>query len=349
VLAVDCSYALITNAADAEAVRQNCPTIYGNLTFNTTENINLEGVQIVNGNISNIEDGCDLSFNCPATTPNFTISMPTLTAVYGNLRLIGYHGLTNLSLPNLAQTGQFLIWDMYQLVTLDITKLNTVSSFIIQVAPLLETMHHEGLTNFTGNTSDEYVTIYMVDTLLDSVDSIFANPFNLSGSALSVGFEEMSNLKTVTFGIASADKIFLGGGNATITLGGSKSTTMNLGNVTLSRGFSHFERHPLTQSISVGNLILEGTGAVIKDLLLPFEQLGRLQVNDYHNIERIRNLPQATAWKNTVFDFNVGDAFNMSSQFELDESGQMVQTWYWPQNDIGGLSMIGGYFTDDTL
>ncbi len=354
---VDCSYALITSAADAELVGKNCPTVNGNITFATSESVNLDGVQVIEGNISNSQAvyECDwenrIHGPCNSTGP-FTISMPSLTTVHGNLHFEGYLDLANLSLPKLTQINQFFLDSVYNLTYMDITELDTLSSFSIDRTRRLATMRHTGLRNYTGQPLNYFNTLWISDTSLDSVDSIFSNPFNLSGIPQSwafVGFDMMPNLRRATFGIASADYVRLGGGNVTITFGGPTTRTMDLDTIDLSGGVGGFERHPNLQNISVGVISTPIGNNNFTSLSLPFDQLGKLDLQGETKVQQISNLPQAVSWTNFTLSITLCDALNLSSQSEPNAAGQLGQTWYWPQTDMESVAIEGGYFTENFL
>lgn len=274
--------------------------------------------------------------------------MPTLATIGGNLDISEWIGLANLSLPKLTQVDQFELYYTPNLTTLDITNLDTVSSFIIINSPVLETMHHNGLSNFTGNPRTYLHTLQISSTNLESVDSIFAHPFNLSGVPTSlafVGFMDMPKLKNVTFGITGADWVRLGGGGDTvITFGGTDSPTLNYTTIEIHTGIAGFERHADTTSISIAELDSSTGNNYTDPLLLPFDQLGTVTI-DTDTLHYVRNVPQAVSWTDFELSLN-SKAFNMTSQFEADGT---TQTWWWPEKDIQSIDIYYGNFTEGFL
>ena len=351
----DCKNVIITSANYAREIGQACPTIEGSVTFDTGESVNLDGVGVIRGNVTNTGEQYDCRWDpsdvdrCDSTDL-FTIEMPSLTRIDGNVDFRGYVGLANLSLPRLKEVSQFSLWRMHNLTTMDITKLDTVSSFYISDAKLLSTMHHEGLRHFTGRLG-ERDTLYVSDTALDSIDSIFAYPFNLTNTpnpSQGLGFDRMPNLRRATFGLTSANQVSFGGNNLTVTLGGPETTSMNLSSIVLRRGVANFERHGNLKTLTVDKLDAQHSLNNLTTLMLPFDQLRKLTVRDTGPLKRLRNLPQAVSW--TKFEMDVSStSLNMTTVFEAGEDGKMVQTWFWPEKDMEKVYIWGGNFTNELL
>ncbi|KAJ5711753.1 hypothetical protein N7488_005909 [Penicillium malachiteum] len=87
VLAANCTSVTITSVADADTLRQNCPTVSGTITigpFNetTVQDINLDGVKVIQGDFKTAENGRGAG-DIPSGP--FTISSSTLQLVEGNI------------------------------------------------------------------------------------------------------------------------------------------------------------------------------------------------------------------------------------------------------------------------
>lgn len=95
---------LVSNAQDAEQVRNSCTTIGGDLVFGPTlsESINLDGVETVRGSICHSADphGSD------GVIEPFNISSSTLTQLDGDIDFWFFHGLERLAWPNLERVTE---------------------------------------------------------------------------------------------------------------------------------------------------------------------------------------------------------------------------------------------------
>ncbi|PGH27456.1 hypothetical protein AJ80_00935 [Polytolypa hystricis UAMH7299] len=228
-----CGPTVILSTADADKVRRDCTTINGNLLINqTTEEINLDGLQTVNGSLS--VWGCARDdTECPEQPEPFTISSSTLSAVHGYLGVDRVAGLSNLTLPNLEVVdGVFDLSRPLDSTYVDITNLHTVAGFFIFATPDLKTLRHNGLREITYNAGWGRRSIYVTQADVDSLDSLFKSP--VIGNIYQAGFDLVPNVQELNFGLESVRQVtFTGNGNLTVTLGGPETTTMELGSLGL--------------------------------------------------------------------------------------------------------------------
>ncbi|EHK22941.1 uncharacterized protein TRIVIDRAFT_222198 [Trichoderma virens Gv29-8] len=188
-----CGSVTIRSAADAEALRKGCSTVDGTVTLSAelNESISLDGVQIITGNLTSGD--CNLVANRSSSASAISILSSTLTTIHGDLNLGSCvpGGLTNISFPNLkAVDGGFDIVNFGQLTYLDITNLDSVGYFYLW-APPLQTMLHNELRNVTGAHGTKRV--FVTQTSLTSVDSLFRNPLDIGDSLASVEVNYFTN------------------------------------------------------------------------------------------------------------------------------------------------------------
>lgn len=222
-----CFTASITSESDAETLRQSCSVITGDLTIGSysqnvsSVHINLDGIETINGSI-NHDAGAGDDFNYLETP--FTVSSSTLTKIGGSVTFgDDVCNLFNFTVPNLTTvTGTFSVgfW-CSNLTYLDITSLEYVDSLEIAGKSLI-TLRHTKLSNATD--------VWVYDNLLDSIDSIFNNPLNITTGA---DIETLPNVKNVTVGFLSANTLSVWS-TRTVILGGSSATEMSLGNATFA-------------------------------------------------------------------------------------------------------------------
>ena len=144
--AASCGATTITSQSDADLVNA-CPTVTGDviLATNAAGIINLDGVQVIEGNFGS--EGC--SGTCASIT---SLSCAALVSVSQNLTLHNLPSLTNISLSQLQTVGaQFYLESLPSLQELSIPSLASVGLFHLVSAPKLLSMNLTGLQNVTGS------------------------------------------------------------------------------------------------------------------------------------------------------------------------------------------------------
>ncbi|KAL7909036.1 hypothetical protein GGI35DRAFT_480618 [Trichoderma velutinum] len=177
-------------AADADALRKACRVVDGTITIplslSELENISLDGIEVINGDLRSYKCG-SISIKRRSATNSSAVSFSssTLTTIHGDLALDGcIPDFTNISFPNLKTIdGAFDLVNSAALAYLDITNLDSVGYFRLN-APTLVTMVHKELRNVTGAHGTKKVVIE--ETSLTSVDSVFRNPLDIGDSPASI-------------------------------------------------------------------------------------------------------------------------------------------------------------------
>ncbi|KAJ5886576.1 uncharacterized protein N7473_009250 [Penicillium subrubescens] len=322
-LAVNCTAVSVKSESDAETLRQNCPIITGNLTIGpfpqnvSSVHIKLDGIEFINGSINHeAGDGGN----------TFTVSSSTLLKVGGSVIFGGDDdkacNVNNFTAPNLSiVSGSFWIGTRCSDLTyLDITSLEYVD-YIHLEGRSLTTLRHTKLSNTTG--------LWIGDTLIDSVDSLFNNPLNITGEAI---LGTLPNVRYVTVGFQSAYSLEVFS-NTTVILGGSSTTEMSLESLRLS-GLTGLERSPKLESLTAEVVTIMPTGN-ISQIYLPFDDLRMLSVSEaaYSNVVTLRLPAKAVNWTGGfMLDVVLSPGLNLSSMYGVDEQGNNIQTWYWPTN-----------------
>ncbi|KAJ5692417.1 hypothetical protein N7462_001840 [Penicillium macrosclerotiorum] len=324
-LAVNCTSPSITSEADAETVRQGCNQISGNLTIGPfSQNasslyIDLDGIETIQGSLLHESGLTDYD----ATEIPFSVSSTTLVEVGGDVQFGDWiSGLTNLTLPNLGRVnGAFYmgVWSS-NLTYLDITSLESVNSIWIG-GRSLTTMHHTRLRNASSITVD--------DAALDSVDSLFNNPLNITGGAYI--WDPLPNMNTVTIGFNSTNLLAVSS-HVTVIFGGSNTTEMYLETIEIDAG-SALERGSKVQTLKANSLQFS-PGDNTTSLNVPFDDLQALGLRNgekYEKFQTIRLPAQAVNYTGG-FQLNIDECpyLNLSSMYSVDDSSN--QTWYWPTN-----------------
>ena len=325
--------------------------VQGNITFDgVAEDISLDGIQTILGNITNgIDSLCDASYrpNCTVYPP-FTISSQTLNMINGNIDFWGFSGLDKLLFPNLTTITQSLsFYRMENITSLDITKLTTLGSLLLD-APNLKTFQLDGLQNFTGVTP-EGVGMNFYSGGMESLDGLLKNPLTMPAVAqqVQISGSEFPNLKEVTIGWPSIDHLSLGGNHLNVTLGGPSTTSMNITTMTLELGVGQLQRGAQVQNLEVGTLIygLFGETNNITHLTLPFERLSRFEASGDTALQTLELPALATNW--TGFELSVSLCPNLylNSTYRIDGQGNNVTTWYWPRGDISEIALTANMTT----
>lgn len=337
-------------------MRKACRVVDGTITIpqslNQLENISLDGIEVVNGDLRSYNCG-SISIKRRSSTNSSVVgfSSSTLTTIHGDLALDGcIPDFTNISFPNLKTIdGAFDLVNTASLAYLDITNLDSVGYFRLH-APTLVTMVHKELRNVTGAHGTKKVVVE--ETSLISVDSLFRNPLDIGDSPASIGgktlmFEDYptQTLTNATFGFARAGSLSIeGNGTLYVTLGGPDQTTMALTNLTFSRGTAGLIRNPQLANLTVETVTL-GSYNNFTDLLLPFDNMSNLTILYEQTLTQLELPPQAVNYTDFSFTLFGCTNLNLSSQFTTDPDGTTRQTWYWPQKDIKSLSLVGNIAT----
>ncbi|KKP05829.1 hypothetical protein THAR02_02026 [Trichoderma harzianum] len=358
--AAQCGNTTIHSAADADALRKACRVVDGTITIppslNHLENVSLDGIEVINGDLRSYKCGSiNIKRRSPTNSSVVSFSSSTLTTIHGDLALDGcIPDFTNISFPNLKTIdGAFDLANAGSLAYLDITNLDSVGYFRLY-SPTLVTMVHNELRNVTGAHGTKKVVVEQ--TSLTSVDSLFRNPLDIGDSPASIEgktlmFENFptQTLTNATFGFARAGSLSIeGNGTLYVTLGGPDQTTMALTNLTFTRGTAGFIRNPQLANLTVETVTLGsyiGGANNFTDLLLPFDSMSSLTILNEQTLTQLELPPQAVNYTNFSVTLYGCTNLNLSSQFATNPDGTTRQTWYWPQKDIKSLSLIGNIST----
>ncbi|KAH6889236.1 hypothetical protein B0T10DRAFT_49069 [Thelonectria olida] len=310
----------INNAADASKVRKACSTIGGNLIIRDTKSIILDGIETVRGSVVN---GCArLDDNCDEASL-FSISSSTLKAVGGDIDLSGIDRLEKLLLPNLtAVDGEFHLRDLGNLTHLDITQLERVGSFFLS-APALEQLDHDGLQSITspeGRVSISYLGP------VESIDSFFKNPIKPISQDfdMEISVSDLPQVRNLTIGWTYANFLSVSGTNLTVTFGGPKTESMEIG-LMFIHGFGEavsLRRNSELQNLTVEQAFIDDVTA--EGVMLPFDNVTTLGVQSA-NVTAVKLPAEAENWGNMsmTIDIPSGDL----REFDDDDT----KIWYWPQ------------------
>lgn len=339
----------IRSAADAEEIRKRCSTIGGDLQIiDLMESINLDGVQTINGSFNVYTSDT----TAPPPSSPFTISSSTLSTLGGSLYLDGPKGLEAVRLPALEIVQSLSIYGP-DLTYMDITNLHTLGRLVLD-APSLKTLRHNGFREIIGGYRKPTFLVY--GAALDSVDSLFENPLKGVGYTR---FGSLPNVDHVNFGFASVESVnFMGNGNLTVTMGGPRTTSMEIDRLMLEGGVKELARSPDLVNLTVKDFKLADDGEVNdnpinngKHILLPFDSLRYLFVSVYSSsaTQRVELPREAVGWKDfELFMYSNSSRLDMSSQYSIDENGETKQTWYWPEGDIEKI-YVNGYLKTEFL
>ncbi|KAJ5346790.1 uncharacterized protein N7506_000043, partial [Penicillium brevicompactum] len=322
VFAADCNSTWIKSAADADALRRDCPIVYGHVgigPFNgtSTVHINLDGIEMIGGTLGEYPYSRDEY----TTQPYYTLSSSTLGSV--DAVEIGHYDskIVNLTLPNLDyvdddfKVGQ----SAYHLTSLDITSLDTASTIKLY-APNLTTLHHTRLRNVSS------LIVYPMK--IDSLNSLTDNPIALQYATFDGPFPNINN---ITIGFKSVEDLRIND-NSSVAIGGSSTKDMNITQLRLSGGVIDFQRSAQLDSLKVDSLDLQEPIS-ITDLELPFDNLRSLKIRQKEETRPLKSItlpPQALDWTGG-FHLYIASApeLNLTSLYSQDNS---TQTWYWPRN-----------------
>ncbi|KAJ5538338.1 hypothetical protein N7494_007817 [Penicillium frequentans] len=321
--AASCSSVTITSVADADTLRGNCQTVNGTVTIGpfaeskTTLYINLDGIEVIEGSLQVYENNFK---NKSVSSGPFVLSSSTLGEVQGSVDFgRGPNTLWNLTLPNLTTVHNKFIIDDSPITYLDITALESVSSFTLATKNLT-TLQHTKFTNLTN--------LSIASNRIGSLDSFFNNPIDISDSQ-AVG--PFPNVDDITVGFTSGYVGIYAAVN--LTLGGPTTTKMNLSDLYLGHNITALNRSPELELLTATGLVLEGTTMTRLDV--EFDDLRILDVgsSSYNALEEIRLPPRAVNWTGGFkFVSEFSPNLNLSSQYGTDDDGNRVQTWYWPTN-----------------
>ncbi|CAG8296340.1 unnamed protein product [Penicillium salamii] len=317
--AVDCNSTWIKSAADADALRQNCPIVYGHVgigPFNgtSTVHVNLDGIMMIGGTLGEYP----YSRHEYDTQPYYTVSSSTLRSV--DAVEIGHYDskIVNLTLPNLDYVNDYFKvgQSAYDLTYLDITSLDTASTIKLY-APNLTTLHHTRLRNVSA------LIVYPMK--IDSLDSLADNSIALEDATFDGPFPNVNN---ITIGFTSVEDLRVND-NSSVVLGGSSTKDMNIKQLQLSGGVTDFKRSAQLNSLEIDTLALTGPTS-ITDLELPFDNLRSLKIQETGSLKSITLPPQALDWTGG-FHLYIATApdLNLTSLYSQDNR---TQTWYWPRN-----------------
>ncbi|KAF6815204.1 hypothetical protein CSOJ01_03656 [Colletotrichum sojae] len=347
VLGQSCNGFNITSDESAEAARR-CPDINGDVMIfpdNITD-VNLDGVENINGSLS-VHVGCqwwwtDKSYGCSQKTLLRSVSSTTLKTINERLSISQNENISSLSFPKLASVGRSFNLDLDNLEYLDITSLETIEYLRLDT-PKLSTMKHENLRNVTAGM---YSDLEIMATSLESVDSLIRSPLDLRRLRI----EKSLKLKQITLGISSASEVYIAGnyswysdsgekiedgqsGSAKLVLGGPETKEMRIQSLRIMNSTASIERASSLVNLEVDFFQLDGN-YFMQHLALPFDKLRSAQIRDAPALKWLSNVPQAVDWKQFTIDIADMPMLNLSSEYMIDEKGDLVRSWYWPQSDL---------------
>ncbi|KAH7149845.1 hypothetical protein B0J13DRAFT_594394 [Dactylonectria estremocensis] len=333
--AIECVNVTIADADDAAEVRRDCTVISGDLYFAKyfNETINLDGVVEITGNI--FHKGCEEDWEeCELPLP-FSISSSTLTEVGGDIQFKYFQGLQELSFPNLTLVqGSVLLRRVHELERLDITKLARLGYFALEAANLTS-LQHERLEAFTGD--NKYGAVSLGAAAVESVDSFFSYPIYANGSAeqssVYINTGRLPNVREINFGWARVDTLSIRGNDIAVTLGTSRTTSMEIGSLIIDGNITGVSRHESVKNLTVGRCTV-GSVHSTKSLELPFDQLANLTIKLSKGLETVK-LPQAALnWEDFGLDIWSCGKLDLGSEYVDNE-----RVWYWPEKNITSISM----------
>ncbi|KAH7160679.1 hypothetical protein EDB81DRAFT_866362 [Dactylonectria macrodidyma] len=334
--AIECVNVTIADADDAAEVRNDCTIISGDLNFAKyfNETINLDGVTEVTGDITHW--GCHEGWEECEIPPPFSISCSTLTKVGGDIEILYFQGLQELSFPNLTRVqGTVSLERVHELERLDITKLAWLGYLSLD-AINLTSLQHEGLQGFTGD--NKYGTVTLFTAAVESLDSFFSYPIWVNGSAAHSGVfinsGNFPNLKEINFGWARVSTLSISGDDIAVTLGTSRTISMEIDYLMLKGNITELQRHETVNNLTVGKCTVESVDST-KSLELPFDQLANLTIHVSSGLENVK-LPQAALnWKDFALSVYLCSNLDFSSEYIGNE-----RVWYWPENNITRISIL---------
>ncbi|WYZ36165.1 hypothetical protein EsH8_XI_000048 [Colletotrichum jinshuiense] len=339
------SFSIVT-LEDLQAARK-CPVITGSVRISyRAPDVNLDGVVAIHGNLTT---WCTSPTSATGSTRcimnNFleTISSTTLTTVGGSLEFSSSINLSNVSFPQLATVkGLFSLTDLNSLTYLDITRLESAGKIVMK-ADNLQTLKHETLRKITGWGLDNSRHIYIATGSLKSVDSFFQQPLEVDLVEVNSVYVKRLNYgftKTTTLSIDASGP----NPNITLVFGGPSIREVVVEAIHASFGLWSLERLPSLERLSAGSLRFYNNRC--KRLDLPFNQLGALIVHHNSDLEWLSIPPKAKDWTDFSFYIYGSPLLNLTSEYAVDEKGEAVRFWYWPQSDIRYIS-IDANLTND--
>ncbi|RSM12619.1 hypothetical protein CEP52_002307 [Fusarium oligoseptatum] len=340
VWAAGCTNVTITNQDSADEIRKNCKTIEGYLTFGDEleEDINLDGVEFINGDITYTGDSewgnaTEIGGPYPTTYKPFTIECPTLKKVNGYIYFMAFGGLSEFLLPKLTRVEEgFTMQRMHYLKKLDITKLTHLGAFTIEANHLTE-LKHEGLRGFTDGAFSKSLRFWGVR--IESFDSWYKYPLTVIGrdpeydDSSSYGPVHMTanslpKLKSVTIGYANTSKIW---------------KKMNIGMLQLEGPLTKITRASNVKELNVRRLHFVGSALEEIDLTM-FDKIQNLTIDRHPNLQRIRMPAKAVDWEDMTIDIGYNRNLTLISEYR-DPENKKDRFWYWPKGNISRISITG--------
>jgi hypothetical protein len=293
--------------------------VIGPFHNDTTIHINLDGIEVIEGDLRDYRYGAMVY----DTQPYYTLSSRTLkkalTVAFGS----SDSKIVNLTLPSLTSVSGYVgVYEhAYNLTYLDISSLESVQSLSLS-PPSLTTLHHTRLRN---------ASLMIISSMqVGSLDSLVDNQLNLS-SAVIVG--PFPNVKDIPIGFTSTERLIIKD-NSSVTLGGSSTTEMTIGEFELDR-VTDFKRSAQLNILTADSLKFSNAIA-ISHLEVPFDDLHSLEIlqdSATHPLKSITLPPKAVNWTEE-FGLRIISApdLNLTSLFGADNQGNLIQKWYWPRN-----------------
>lgn len=327
VFAVNCSSVRIRikSVSDADEVRQNCRHITGDVTIGpfsgnvSVHHINLDGVEVIDGTLRE----AILYQGEYEIQPYYTLSSSSLEKASRIVFGTDYSRITNITLPNLRSVDMITIGDLaLNLTYLDITSLDSPNYFA-GGSPSIETLQHTSLRN---------TSILNISPMkIASLDSLTDNPLNITSALIEGPFPNVKNV-AIGFKVARDVKVST---FPIITLGGSSTTEMAIGELTLSGNITKLKRSKQVQTLRVDSLVL-GYDLSITELEIPFDNLRYLDAGHHWNDRPLKSItlpPQAVNWTGG-FELSITNApeLNLTSVYGAYDQANSIQTWYWPTN-----------------
>lgn len=327
---VDCSSDVnITSADDAKDLRESCTTLNGNLILaeDLAETINLDGLEVINGNVSH-SSSCE-DFYEPCVIPEaFNISSSTLREIDGSVSFWYFHGLQAINLPKLERLqGTLSLARLHNVTILDLTSLKRVG-FIILETTRLETLLIDGLEGFLDRGwGDGGVEIWDAGQV-ESVDGFFKNPIDPTmreglglTTTINLNSNSVPNVRNITVGWTRLKSLTVSGNDISLTLGGSETESMHVESLNLGSGVHTLKRGSAMENLLVDTFTMTAQEDGFEVLTLPFDQLSHLDLGLNHGLKTIEMSELVEQWNDTAIYIRA------NNNLDLAEA-----QWYWPRS-----------------
>ncbi|KAK5634237.1 hypothetical protein RRF57_009951 [Xylaria bambusicola] len=307
----------------------------------------------------------------PYYGPSYEISSSTLQTVGGGISFgLGSTGLThpddyqapslgNISFPSLMNVSAGVQIGAPNLTHIDLTDLEYFTFFSLSTPRLeqLQLRRVKGLNDhvrWLNRVSLESIgNVESIDGLFsEPIDQTSSNPAHDDGIWQEIDFGKQPShhypnnypygtsangpapgLRALTIGWEQLSSISFTDMNLTLTLGGTMTEAMTIGNMVLERGNYNLKRGPAVKNITV---LVFSAGNDFKNthLVLPFDEVNEVYIASAQ-LQSVTLPQQAENWTRPVFELR-------APSLRLDSS----TTWHWPLR-LDRLVIEAGTITDD--